>query len=77
MVKSNVQGRRNYVIYCRSNFAKLYNYGEAKNSGVLRARIYDIVNDNIHWYEYTYKEDALQALEELKQEGYNVMKWEK
>lgn len=72
-IVSKNYGRRNYVIYTYDNTATLYGWGQAKRKGILRATMLkDIKNHHIHWFEFTYKEDALKALVALAQCGYDA-----
>ena len=69
---SKVCGRRNYVIYLCNNTATLYGWGQAKRSGILSATFKYIKEHKVHWFEYTYKKDALKMMTALAQSGYNV-----
>ena len=69
---SKVYGRRNYVVYLRDITATLYGWGQAKRKGILSATFKHIKEHKIHWFEYTYKKDALKMMTALAQSGYNV-----
>lgn len=69
---SKVYGRRNYVIYLCDNSATLYGWGQAKRRGILSATFKYIKKHKVHWFEYTYKKDALKMLTALAQSGYNA-----
>lgn len=71
-LEEKVIGRRNWVIKTKDNTATLYGWGQAKREGVLCERLVTIAKHNINWFEYTYKKDALSALDTLKEHGYKV-----
>ena len=72
-IVSKNYGRRNYVIRTYDNTATLYGWGQAKRLGIVGpTRLADIKNHKIHWFEYTYKKDAMDALVALAQAGYDA-----
>ena len=71
-VKEKVIGRRNWVIYTWKNYATLYGWGIAKRHHILSATFKTIKENNLNWIAFTYKKDALEALQKLEQMGYKV-----
>ena len=72
-IVSKNYGRRNYVIYTYDNTATLYGWGQAKRRDILCSTTFkDIKEHHIHWFEFTYKKDAQEALIALAQSGYDV-----
>lgn len=71
-INSKVVGRRNWVIITRNNYATLWGWGVAKRRNLLSARMSEVAEYNISWFEYTYKADALKMLNTLKGIGYTT-----
>jgi hypothetical protein len=70
---SKVNGRRNYIIRvednCKIVFAGMM--GEARRRGETAEYIRYIILHHVRWYEFTYKKDFKEALDKLKEMGYN------
>ncbi len=73
LVCSKVCGRRNWLIKTCQNRAYLYSWGNAKRQGQLSASLMSILEFNIRFLEFTYKKDAFETAELLKNLGYEII----
>lgn len=69
-IQSKVIGRRNWVIKTVDNMAYLMSWGYADRHSAFVNTINFIGTHNIHWFTFTYKKDAFEALKELEKIGY-------
>ena len=73
-IGSKVDGRRNWVIRMETWGEKRViayrgGFGKADRGGWLSARLTDIGEKKIRWYEFTYKKDYMAALNKIKEGG--------